>query len=93
MFFEIDKKPSPHQRCLSKYNMVKSLLVTLLFVCFISPTSKSSLKDPAKSKTGPPEKSAGVTKPDTKSRGASDHQGEIFSLITLTVFSWAIAKN
>uniref|UniRef100_A0A3Q2ZN21 BTB domain containing 8 n=1 Tax=Kryptolebias marmoratus TaxID=37003 RepID=A0A3Q2ZN21_KRYMA len=38
-----------------------------------SPTNKSSVRDPAKAKTGPLEKPAGVTRPDTKGRGTPDH--------------------
>ncbi|XP_013880553.1 uncharacterized protein KIAA1107 [Austrofundulus limnaeus] len=38
-----------------------------------SPTNKSSMKDPGKAKAGPPEKSAGVTRPDTKGRATTDH--------------------
>ncbi|XP_027882610.1 microtubule-associated protein futsch isoform X1 [Xiphophorus couchianus] len=38
-----------------------------------SPTNKSSVKDPAKTRTSPAEKSAAAAKPDTKGRTTLDH--------------------
>lgn len=73
-------------RCFSTFFfffLAKSLVFTLLlcgFVCFSSLTHKSSMRDPTKAKAGPPEKPAGVIRPDTKGRGTSDHHGEICSL-------------
>lgn len=45
-------------------------------ICFTSPTKKSSVKDAARIRTGPAEKSAAATKPDTKGRTTVDHHGE-----------------